>query len=44
MTFEVSDLNPLAYEGRKIYRLEFFCYYDESVNDDGGYFRTTGMH
>ena len=31
-------------EEERFIDLSSFCYYDESVNDDGGYFRATGMY
>ena len=40
MTFEEFKelaLNPPEYGGGKIYRLEVFGYYDEWINEDGGY-------
>ena len=40
MTFEEFKelaLNPPIYQGGKIYRLEVFGYYNEWINDDGGY-------
>lgn len=40
MTFEEFKelaLDPPVYEGGSIYRLEVFGYYEEWINDDGGY-------